>query len=189
MAEGTDTVVLHEELAFQDVLPVLWSTAPAAPAPQALASLSERNLQILQTWDALTDQSRVELEESSPLSAELQRLDRKLMLLLDLVGQILATNRPRPAPVPVCFNALGAVWHADGPPPAPGAAGTLEIYLHECVAQPLRFAGKVTEASPAGDVTVRFLPLEDAVAGLIAKVAFRRHRRQIAGRLGPQRTL
>ncbi len=187
MPDSADTVVLYEELAFQDVLPVLWRPAQAAPGPQALASLSERNLQILQTWEALTDQSRVEPEENSPLSTELQRLDRKLTLLLDLVGQILATNRPRPAPVPVCFNALGAVWRAPEPPPAAGAAGALEIYLHECVAQPLRFAGRVTEVTDAGSVTVRFLPLEDAVAALIAKVAFRRHRRQIAGRLGPPR--
>ncbi len=187
MTDTTDTVVLYEELAFQDVLPVLWRPAPACPDPQALASLSERNLQILQTWEALTDQSRVEPDESSPLSGELQRLDRKLTLLLDLVGQILAANRPRPAPVPVCFNALGAAWRAAGPAPAAGAAGTLEIHLHECVAQPLRFAARVTEASAAGDITVRFLPLEDAVAALIARVAFRRHRRQIAGRLGPQR--
>lgn len=187
MADHTDTVVLHEELAFQDVLPVLWRPAPAQPRPEFLAGLSENNLQVLQSWEALTDQSRIEPDENSPLSADLQRMDRKLTLLLDMVGQILSTNRPRPAAVPVRFNALGAAWRAAGSAPAADSTGILEIHLHEYVAQPLRFAGTVTGVTPSGDVTVRFLPLEDVVAALIAKVAFRRHRRQIAGRLGPHR--
>lgn len=187
MTDNADTVVLYEELAFQDVLPVLWRPAPGPPGPETLASLSERNLQILQTCEALTDQGWVELEDNSPLATELQRLDRKLTLLLELVGQILTTNRPRPAPVAVCFNAHGAAWRAAGPAPAVGTAGILEIYLHECVAQPLRFPSTVATATAAGDIKVRFLPLEDALAALIAKAAFRRHRRQIAGRLGPQR--
>lgn len=187
MSDSADTVVLHEELAFQDVLPVLWRAETAPPRPETLAGLSERNFLILQSWDALTDQGWVEPEENSPLSAELQRLDRKLTLLLDLVGQILSSNRPRPPAVPVRFNALGAAWHGATSQPAAGATGTLEIYLHECVAQPLRFAGTVTGEAASGEITMRFLPLEDAVAALIAKVAFRRHRRQIAGRLTPQR--
>lgn len=188
MTDNTDTVVLYEELAFQDVLPVLWRPAPAPPGREVLSGLSESNLQILQTWEALTDQSRIEPDENSPLSADLQRMDRKLTLLLDMVGQILSTNRPRPAAVPVRFNALGAAWRAVGPPPAANSAGILEIHLHEYVAQPLRFAGTVTGVTSSGDVTVRFVPLEDLVAALIAKVAFRRHRRQIAGRLGPHRS-
>ena len=187
MSDFTDTVVLYEELAVQDVLPVLWRPAAAPPDPQSLAGLSERNYQILQAWDDLEDRGPVELsDENSPLGTELQRLDRKLSLLLELVGQILCVNQPRPPAVAVRFNALGAEWCPSQAPPEVGAPGTVEIYLRECVAQPLRFAGSVT-AVTSDELTVRFVPLEDAVASLIGRIAFRRHRRQIARRLSPPR--
>jgi hypothetical protein len=35
--------------------------------------------------------------------------------------------------------------------------------------------------SPDGQVKVKFMPLGEAVADLIEKLAFRRHRRQVAG--------
>ncbi|HXS22243.1 MAG TPA: PilZ domain-containing protein [Steroidobacteraceae bacterium] len=185
MFDGADTVVLYEELAFQDVLPVLWrGSAPPFDADSA-AGLAERNLQVLQAWDAMEEHGPVEkpaaADENSPYAADLMRLERKMNLLLDLVGQILATNRPRPAPASVRFNALGAVWRGTHPLPEAGAQGVLEVYLHDCLAQPLRLPGRVTNVTPDGNVKARFLPLGETIADLIEKMAFRRHRRQIAG--------
>jgi hypothetical protein len=186
MFDTADTIVLYEELAFQDVLPVRWHDQPAQPV--AATGLADRNLQVLQTWDALEDHGTVDVpDENAPLAADIQRLDRKMTLLLGLVGQLLALNRPRPAAVPLRFNARGAVWRPAAAPPQTGAHGVLEIYLHDCVAQPLRLAGEVTAVAPTGEVKVRFTPLDDALAAIIAKIAFRRHRRQIAGRHAPKR--
>jgi len=120
-------------------------------------------------------------DENSPYAADLMRLERKMNLLLDLVGQILTANRPRPAAAAVRFNALGAVWRGTPPLPETGAQGTLEVYLHDCLAQPLRLPGRVTSVAPDGNVKARFIPLGEPVADLIEKMAFRRHRRQIAG--------
>ncbi|MDE2448915.1 MAG: PilZ domain-containing protein [Gammaproteobacteria bacterium] len=182
MFDGADTVVLYEELAFQEVLPVLWRAAPSPLDPDAAASLAERNLQVLQAWDAMQEHGPVEKpDENIPYAADLMRLERKMNLLLDLVGQILATNRPRPAPAYVRFNALGAVWRGTPPLPEAGAQGILEVYLHECLAQPLRLPGRVTNVTPDGSVKARFSPLSESIADLIEKMAFRRHRRQIAG--------
>jgi hypothetical protein len=182
MFDGADTVVLYEELAFQDVLPVLWHASPGAPDPDAAASLAERNMQVLQAWDAMEEHGPVEKpDENSPYAADLMRLERKMNLLLDLVGQILAANRPRPAPTPVRFNALGAVWRGIPPLPEAGAQGILEVHLHDCLAQPLRLPCRVTNVTPDGNVKARFLPLGETIADLIEKMAFRRHRRQVAG--------
>jgi len=120
-------------------------------------------------------------DENSPYAADLLRLERKMNLLLDLVGQILAANRPRPAPTSVRFNALGAVWRGTPPLPEAGAQGILEVHLHDCLAQPLRLPGRVTNVTPDGNVKARFIPLGETVADLIEKMAFRRHRRQVAG--------
>jgi hypothetical protein len=182
MFDGADTVVLYEELAFQGVLPVLWRPFQGTLDADTAASLTDRNQQVLQAWDALEEHGPVEKpDENSPYAADLMRLERKMNLLLDLVGQILATNRPRPTPASVRFNALGAVWRGAAPLPETGAQGTLEVYLHECLAQPLRLPGRVTNVTPDGNVKARFLPLGESVADLIEKMAFRRHRRQIAG--------
>ena len=186
MFDTADTIVLYEELAVEDVLPLRWDEQ--APHPEAASALAEHNLQVLQAWEALEDHGLVEKpDETAPLAADIQRLDRKMTLLLGLVGQLLAVNRPRPRPMPLRFNARGALWRAAEAPPPVGTRGHLEIYLHECVAQPLRLVAEVTAVSPAGEVKVRFAPLEDALSGILAKIAFRRHRRQIAGRHGPKR--
>src|SRR5216684_6119434 len=109
MYDGADTVVLYEELAFQDVLPLLWRPLTSAIDRELTASFDERNLRLLQAWDAMEEHVPIEKQkaEDAPYAAEILRLDLKINLLLDLVGQLLASNRPRPAAVPVRFNALG----------------------------------------------------------------------------------
>src|SRR5690606_19217042 len=109
------------------------------------------------------------------------RLDLKMNLLLDMVGALLVTSRPRPPSTPVRVNALGAVWQAPLPLPEPGEQGVLEIYLRDCVAEPLRLIGRIASVDPDGRVNVRFVPPGEHIADLMEKLAFRRHRRQVAG--------
>jgi hypothetical protein len=188
MFDGADTVVLYEELAFQDVLPVIWRQMPNPADREMAAGFTERNLQILQACDAMDDHGPVEkADENAAYASDILRLDLKINLLLDMVGQILAANRPRPTAVPVRFNALGGMWHGTAPLPETGEQGVAEIYLHDCLVQPLRLPGRVTNVTPDGHVKVRFAPVGEAVADLIEKLAFRRHRRQIAGSRQPRR--
>jgi hypothetical protein len=188
MFDGADTVVLYEELAFQDVLPVIWRQMPNSADRDMAAGFSERNLQVLQAWDAMEEHGPIDKpDESAPYAADIMRLDLKINLLLDMVGQILAANRPRPPAVSVRFNALGGMWRGIAPLPEAGEQGVAEIYLHDALAHPLRLPGRVTNVTPDGHVKVRFAPVGEAVADLIEKLAFRRHRRQIAGTRQPRR--
>jgi len=187
MFDGADTVVLYEELAFQDVLPVIWRQMPNPADRDMAAGFMERNLQVLQAWDAMDEHAVDKPDENAPYAADIMRLDLKINLLLDMVGQLLAANRPRPSAVPVRFNALGGMWRGTAPLPEAGEQGVAEIYLHDCLAQPLRLPGRVTNVTPDGQVKVRFAPVGESVADLIEKLAFRRHRRQIAGTRQPRR--
>jgi hypothetical protein len=188
MFDGADTVVLYEELAFQDVLPVVWRQMPNSADRDMAAGFSERNLQVLQAWDAMDEHGPVDKpDESAPYAADIMRLDLKISLLLDMVGQILAANRPLPPAVSVRFNALGGMWRGTAPLPQAGEQGVAEIYLHDALVHPLRLPGRVTNVTPDGHVKVRFAPVGEAVADLIEKLAFRRHRRQIAGSRQPRR--
>jgi len=189
MYDGADTVVLYEELAFQDVLPLLWRPMTSAMDKELNGSFDDRNLRLLQAWEALDEHIPIEKQklEDAPYAAEIMRLDMKINLLLDLVGQLLVANRPRPSSVPIRFNALGAMWRGTGTLPEAGEQGILEIYLRDSLSEPLRMPGRITNVTPEGGIKVKFLPMGEAVSDLLEKLAFRRHRRQIAGARQPRR--
>ena len=188
MYEGIDTVVLYEELAYEDVLPVVWRRLPEPFDAGLLGSFADRNLRVLQALGALDEQGQVEKpDDNSPHAADIARLDLKLNLLLDMVGQLLIAKVPRPKAVPIRFNALGAVWHAAAPHPEMGGHGVLEIFMRDCIAEPLRLVGRIASVGPDGRVKARIVPPGDNIADLMEKLAFRKHRRQIAGTKGPRK--
>ncbi|MBX5459643.1 MAG: PilZ domain-containing protein [Steroidobacteraceae bacterium] len=182
MYDGSDTVILFEELAYQDILPVAWRALPDEIDPDLAASYLASNVRVLQAATALQEYGSLEkLDENAPYAADFMRIELKINLLLDVVGRLLAANQPRPPAVAIRFNALGATFQAPSPPPRPGAQGAVEIYLRECVVEPLRLIGRVANVSSTGELKVRFLPPGEAVSDLLEKLAFRRHRRQVAG--------
>jgi hypothetical protein len=189
MYDGSDTVILFEELAYHDVLPVVWRPLPDDIDPNVAASYTAANVRVLQATTALQEQGQMEkADENSPHAADFLRIELKINLLLDVVGRILAANQPRPPATAIRFNALGATWQGAAPLPRPGAQGAVEIYLRECVVEPLRLIGRVGSVSPTAEIKVRFLPPGEAVADLLEKLAFRRHRRQVAGTRHPRPT-
>lgn len=182
MYEGLDTVVLYEELAYEDVLPVAWVPLTQEFDPVTLGSHADRNLRVLQALSALDEHGTIEKpDDNSPNAADLLRLELKLNLLLDMVGALLVTSQPRPQVSPIRFNALGAIWHAAAPWPQPGQHGILEIHVRDCIAEPLRLPGRITAVAEDGRVKVRFIPPGEHIADLMEKLAFRKHRRQVAG--------
>lgn len=187
MYDGSDTVILFEELAYHDILPVAWRPLGDQIDPELVASYTSSNVRVLQACTALQEQGQMEKDENNPHSADFLRLELKINLLLDVVGRILAANQPRPPTVAIRFNALGATFQGTAPHPKPGAQGSVDIYLRECVAEPLRLIGRVANVSSTGEVKVRFLPPGDAASDLLEKLAFRRHRRQVAGHRNPPR--
>lgn len=189
MYEGVDTVVLEDELAYEDVLPVAWRPLREPLDAIALASLTDRNVKMLQVCAAIEEHGPVDKQdEKSPHAADFQRLEVKMNLVIDLLGQILAASNPRPRPTSVRFNALGCTWRVvDGIPPLANSQGILDIYLRECLAQPLSLVARVQSVSPEGLVKASVVPPGEATADLIEKLAFRRHRRQVAGVRQPRR--
>jgi Atypical PilZ domain, cyclic di-GMP receptor len=185
MFDGSDTVVLYNELAYEEVLPVNWAPLIGAVDAAVAASVGERNVRLLQALAAIEDHGVSDKpDESTP---DLTRLDFKINLLLDLVGQLLVANRPRPAAVAIRFNAQGAVWRAGAPAPVAGQQGMVEIHLRDFLAEPLRLLGTLTKVSAENEVAVRFAPVGEALADLLERLIFRQHRRQVAGIRQPRR--
>jgi Atypical PilZ domain, cyclic di-GMP receptor len=188
MYEGIDTVVLYEELAYEDVLPVAWKRLPEPFDPAVVGSFADRNLRTLQALAALDEHGQIDkADETAPHAADLLRLDMKVNLLLDMVGALLVASHPRPRPTPIRFNALGGVWHASSQLPELGSQGVLEVYLRDCLAEPLRLVGRIASVNPDGRIKARFIPPGEHIADLLEKLAFRKHRRQVAGARQPKK--
>jgi hypothetical protein len=181
MFDGRDTTVIEDKLAYEDLLPVRWRATAGPVSDLQAQQFAERNLRVLQACDALEEQGRLEkADDQSPHSADLLRLDLKLNLLLDVVGQLLAASQQRPQPVQIRFNAMGAIF-AWPQAIATGSHGILEITLRDIVVQPLYLPAEAVSGAAAGQVRVRFLALSENVADHVEKLVFRRHRRKIAG--------
>lgn len=188
MYEGVDTVVLQNELAYQDLLPVGWRPLAAPPDLPMVTRMAEGNARLLQVCAAIEEQGAVEKkDEKSPHSADLMRLEVKMNLLLDLLGQLLAASQSRPTATVVRFNALGAAWKSASPLRI-GERGLLDIFLRDSLPQPLTMIATVTHVSPEGEVRAAFAPAGEVVADLLEKLAFRRHRRQVADARQPRRS-
>jgi len=188
MYEGVDTVILNNELAYEDLLPVAFKPLARPLGEAAAGVLADRNVRLLQVCAAIEEQGAVERkDEASPHSADLMRLEVKVNLLLDLMGQVLAAQVPRPNPVMIRFNAQGAQWKTLEPPIA-GTQGLMEIWLRDSLPQPLVLIANVTHVAADGLVKATFSPPGDATADLIEKLAFRRHRRHVAGVRHPRRS-
>jgi hypothetical protein len=182
MNEAIDTVILHNELAYADVLPVRFVPFEAPPDAALLANWSERNLRMLQASAALEEQGAAEKTDDETVhGAQVQRIDLKVNLLLDLVGHLVAASQSRPPAAPLRMNVRGIVWHCGGPRPTAAARGCVEVHLRECLVQPLALTGVVVEADADGHVHVAFDPLPDVVSDQFERLIFRRHRRHIAG--------
>lgn len=187
--EGLDTIVLYEELAFEDVVPLAWKPTPVPFDPALIGSYADRNLRVLQSLAALEEHGPIEKidEKDGPAMAHIARLDLKLNLLLDMVGQLLLASHPRPKAASVRFNALGAVWQGAPPYPELGNQGVLEIYLRDSIAEPLRLVGRIATISLDGRIKARFIPPGEHISDLMEKLAFRKHRRQVAGAKNPRK--
>jgi hypothetical protein len=182
MTDLTDTAILYDELAYDDVIPLMWQSLDARVDAVVAASFEDANLNLLHACSAMDEPhslSREKQDESPLLAAELARLDFKLTLLLDLVAQLASRDLQRPAPTRVRFNALGATF-LPARPLEVGTEGVLHLYLRPMLPRPLSFPSRVAGFDPEGRTRVRFHPLSDPVADLIEKLAFRRHRRHVA---------
>jgi len=179
VTDAVDTVVLYNELAYHDVLPIQWRSREQPLSRFELAGLEETNVVVLQACVAMQEQpAREHGEDAGPLANELARLDFKLNLVLQLLGKLVSRER-MPAATSAHFNAHGASWTAIGPVPAVGERGVLRLYLHETLPQPLELPAVIVAVEGAL-VRAHFEELADSVGELIQRLAFLCHRRDVA---------
>jgi hypothetical protein len=182
MGDFTDTVILDQELAYADVLPIAFRVLKEPLDAEVRANMAERNFRVLQACAAMEESGNAEAGDDDPSrAAELARIDLKINLLLDMVGHLLVASQRRPPPNPVRFNTVAAMWRVRPPLPMVGAMGLLDVYLKDWLSEPLQLLGVIAEAEADGRVRMRLELQSEALTDQIERMVFRRHRRQIAG--------
>jgi hypothetical protein len=179
MPEDVDTVVLYDQLAYHDVLPVQWMALPSPPDRFELIGLEEANLLLLHACISVEEHPiRDKSDDLGALAGEIARLDFKLNLVMQLLSKLVARDRMPPA-TSINFNGLGASWTCIGNPPQVGAHGLLRVQLRSSLPQPLELPAEVV-AVEGSIAKVKFPNVSEALVELIQRLAFLRHRRQIA---------
>lgn len=179
----TEQEELGGGLVYRTHIPLAWQvvsridTAPAAAAlNQQVAEENERCLHAL----ALLNEYPAEMSE------ELQRLELKMNLVLEFMGELLARQLDLPARSAVQFAATGLSWEGLAANlPAVGQQVRVEAYLHAQYPRPLVVFGQVSGREQPGETgrcQVEFFPLPDASRDLLEKMIFTHHRREVAHR-------
>ena len=184
--ENSDS--FFQGLYYESNISLVWQIVDGLPADNELVTINEDNSRFLKALAALSEGAPDAGEELPQTAAELQRLDLKLNLLLEIVGELLANQRTLPAPTKVRLGHTGIEWLSEDCPPS-GAHVCIEVYLRSELPSPLKFHGvavltdaEAGSASTSRRVQVRFAGLNPALQDDLEKFIFRRHRRSIAQR-------
>lgn len=186
---------MEQGLVCEGEVPLGWELVIELPPEQRLAAINAANESLIRSCEGLEEPYR-SYEESSDLAQELQRLDSKLTLVLDMLAESLRRPGDLPPDRRVRFNAHGVSWElteAREEHPEPDALIRIECYVCAFLPKPLVMYGRVS--GPAQDdagrvperATVEFLGVSQGLADALERLVFRRHRREVAQLRGQRR--
>lgn len=184
-------------LNYTDYLPLEWT--PGAPVdgnkadgesvdPDSVELDNKQrvatNLYVLEAVASVEDNVPGRLHEEQPeLQQELQRMDAKLQLLMDMVARLLRRDErfPRRHAVRIAVDLVEVA--GDLPDMTIGTEGILSLHLHPAIPAALQLFGSVVDDVRDDEGHwLHFQPglLSDAEKEAVARHVFRHHRRGIA---------
>lgn len=167
-------------LACQLDLPVSWiiNEGNVATAPAHHFNNQNRLRMVLGLDEASHDVS----DESQDLGHELQRLDFKLNVILEMVGQLVSQNLVLPQVYAVTLGPSAMLIKSVEAPPL-GQSVLMKLYLEQRFPFPLDILAEVVSVAETADgFSSRFdyLDMDETCQDLLEKYIFRQHRRQVA---------
>lgn len=175
-----------EGLGYADTLPLGFERLERLPEGAALAGLNQETQQVL-VADASLDEQRGHAEKKSDeeheLAEDLQRVEFKVNVLIQLVARLLKRDDDLPPVRSVRLHAEGIEWLPAGEDVRPGS-GLVSLHASRHFPQPLTLPGRILGTHVDGEGTwVRFAfeGLTPSVTELLERLVFRHHRRLVAG--------
>jgi hypothetical protein len=175
-----------ESLGYSDTLPLGFERLAGLPEGAALAGLLHEDQQVL-VADASLDEQRPHQEkkpdEEHELAADLQRVEHKVNVLIQLVARLLSRDAHLPPVRDVHVHADGLEWRVDDEEVQPGV-GLVHLHVSRHFPQPLVLPGRIVGTRAERDgrwVRFEFEGLSASVVDLLERLIFRHHRRLVAG--------
>lgn len=182
-----------EGLGYEDSTPLGFQSRASLPEGPALAGLNAELAEVL-IADASLDEQRPTHHESKhdeehALAEDLQRVEFKVNVLIQLVARLLKREDSVPPARHWRLHGAGVEWLVTDDAPAPGL-GLVSLYVSRNFPQPLVLPGRVTgirDDERGRWSQFRFEGLAPMSAELLEKLIFRHHRRAVAGTRGQSR--
>ncbi len=171
-----------EGLSYEASLPFSWRVLDAVPDAAHLIYWNEYNEATLRSMSALDEYTNQPPDEHATQGHELARLEFKVNLILDLLGQLLAQQMLLPEAVWLKVGARGVEW-ASPEVPKQGQALLLQLYLTPSYPRPLELPATVVKhetLTVGARCTAAFAGCSEPVQDWLEKLIFRHHRRSIA---------
>lgn len=187
--DNPDTT-LGDRIVFHGDLPIAWQPVEQDPTRAELAGLNESNGSLLRLFSVLDEHFSEPADGNPEIQQALSRLDAKLNLVLDLVGEVLARQLQLPRPHQIALSELGVHWLEPKPEALPARAGQkayIDLYLKPEFPRPLRFFAQLAVSGRTEKglrFSAQFRGMGEEVQDGLAKLIFRQHRRMIASQRG-----
>lgn len=168
-------------LYIQTSLPLEWTLLKEEEHLSASTELNNQN--ILRVVMGLDEGGHETVDESAELNHEIQRLDFKLNVILELVAQLVSRDTKLPNAVDFKLSADALEWLCVTSPPISGQAIQVKIYLDPRFPTHLILNGNVvsvTQEAGRNRVKLEMGTNDELTQELLEKYIFRCHRRQIA---------
>ena len=183
MVEQANELFL-DGLVHEGYFPIEWECLNSEPNDKQLIAANESNEQLLRLMTSLSEKLP-EPGDDVEYNAELERLDLKLTVLLDMVGFMVRSQLSLPDPTLVKLGRRSMEWQSTEPP-EDSCFISIKIYLDIEIPKPFLLYGVVQidkeqiNSDQAAAVRVLYLGLGENVNNELEKYIFRQHRKKIA---------
>lgn len=173
-------------VSYADSVPLSFERVAALPEGAALAAILLEDQQVLVADASLDEQRPItdkKSDEEHELAQDLQRLEFKVNVLIQLVARLIDQGGDRPPACSIRLSAGGLEWLAGGDDVLPGP-GIVRLFVSRHFPQPLALPGRVLGTRSDADgrwVRFAFEGLSLPVTDLLERLVFRHHRRLVAG--------
>lgn len=167
---------LDDAIRLEGRFEVNWIVQSQEATEAELLHMNERNLLVLNAIEVMNMHRRSsEGDDNDALRIDVQRVEAKVDLLLDLVNQIFKQQYAKTRQLELVLTATSLRWTKGDIDAKVGDHALVDLYIHPSVSMPIRLALECVEDSMG-----RFYGLSPTLQNALDKLLFRQHRRAIA---------
>jgi len=172
--------VFNDNLIYEGTIPLACQLLDNMPDDDELTLININNEKVLRMVAAL-DEMHIDTHEEPGHAHDIARLEFKINMLMDLVGQLLERQLQLPSRRRVCVNAHG--MQVDLPEQDAVESGQIikvSLFFTGSYPRPVVLFVIVSSVSPSHILSGQLLALPEMVQDLLERLIFRQHRRNVA---------